>query len=370
MTASSSMIHCSPVPGSSPKPLVSVIVIFLDACKYLADAIESVRQQTISSWELVLVDDGSSDGSRDIAESYASADPARIRVFEHVGRKNLGTGPSRNLGMQVARGHYLAFLDADDIYEPRRLELPVALLEADPRLGVVINRDLYWREWVGSRGRFSELTRLPDEIIGPAAPYDQLIPPPVLIASTLATPGAPMPAVCSITFRRRSIDELGGIPENFVSQYEDQAIIVKLLLNESAWVIEDCLARYRQHSESLTYRARESGEYRSGQPHAERHRFILWVVNYAAQLGLEEPVLTRALAAELETGARGPQAVLGMIKRTLRRGTLLSASVLLPRRTLHRLIRWYLGRQRMNAAARAMRNAAGISPWESKGGAG
>ena len=359
-----------PGQASSPAPIVSVIMIFLDACKYLAEAIESVRSQTLTSWELVLVDDGSSDGSRDIAESYAAADPTRIRIFEHRGRQNLGTGPSRNLGMQVARGRYLAFLDADDIYEPRRLELPIEFLEADPGLGVVINRELYWREWAPAQGRFAELARMPDEIIGPAAPCDQVIPPPVLIASTLATPGAPIPAVCSITFRKQSINELGGIPEDFISQYEDQAIIVKLLLNESARVIEDCLARYRQHNESLTYRAQETGEYRPGQPHAERHRFIRWVIEYVGQLGLDQPVLTRALAAELEASEHGAEAALGAVKRALRRGALLCANALLPRRMVHRLVRWYLDRQRTSAARRVLRNAAAITPRVPRGQAG
>jgi hypothetical protein len=342
------------------EPLVSVVMIFFNASKYLAEAIESVRRQTLPCWELVLVDDGSSDGSRNIADACASTDPARIRVFEHPGRQNLGTGPSRNLGMQMARGRYLAFLDADDVYEAHRLERPVALLEADPGLGVVINRELYWRSWAPARGRLAALARMPDEIIGPAAACEQAIPPPVLIASTLATPGAPMPAVCSITFRRRALEELGGIPDDFISQYEDQAIIVKLLLNQSAWVIDDCLARYRQHEESLTFRARETGEYRPGQPHAERHRFIRWVMAYAAELGVDEPLLTGALSAELAAGEHGLAAVRGAVKRAVRRAALLSANAVLPRRTVDRLIGWYLDRQRSRATDRAMRNAAAI----------
>jgi hypothetical protein len=76
-----------------------------------------------------------------------------------------------------------------------------------------------------------------------------------------------MPAVCSITFRRQSIIELGGVPETFASQYEDQALIAKLLAELLRDGHRDCLARYRQHGESLTHRAMESGEYRPGRPH-------------------------------------------------------------------------------------------------------
>jgi len=346
---------------SDTQPLVSVVIIFLNARKYLEEAVESVRQQTLTAWEIVLVDDGSSDGSRSLAESLAASDPARIRVFQHPGGQNRGTGPSRNLGMQVARGRYLTFLDADDIYEPRRLERPITLLEASPELGVVLNRELYWRSWFTPVDRRVALARLPDELIGPMAPYETVIPPPVLIASTLMTSGASMPAVCSITFRRRDLEDLGAIPDIFVSQYEDQAIIVKLLLNRSAVVIEDCLARYRQHSESLTFRAKETGEYRPGQPHAERRRFVGWILEYLDALGISQPLLARALHQELEMNDHGIAALRAALKRRLRHLALIGANACLSRIAVDRLVGWYLGRQRTRATRRVAQNAAAIS---------
>ena len=341
-------------------PVVSVVIIFLNARKYIADAIESVRSQSIAGWEIVLVDDGSTDGSREVALSCAASDPERIRVLEHAGRQNLGTGPSRNLGMQMARGRYLTFLDADDIYEPKRLERTVQLLDADPKLGLVISRELYWHSWQPPAAGIAGLARMPDEIVGPSARFDEVIPPPVLIASTLATRGAPMPAVCSITFRRQSILELGGVPEHFISQYEDQALIVKLLLNCSAMVVSDCLARYRQHAESLTHKAMESGEYRPGRPHPEREQFIRWVMEYARGLGIDEPVLFDALAEELEQPRRHVALALDSVRRRLRRMALLAANALLPQSVVDKLIRWHFARQRVHAARQAARHAAAI----------
>jgi GT2 family glycosyltransferase len=346
--------------ATRPDPLVSVIVIFLDAGKYLAEAIRSVQCQTLSSWELVLVDDGSSDDSRQIAARYAALDPERVRPFEHPGRQNLGTGPSRNLGMRVARGRYIVFLDADDVYEPERLERPVEILEADPDLGVVLNREVYWRTWQQGGTVLERLARRPDEVVGPAAPYNRVIPPPALIASTLATAGAAMPAICSITFRRQAILDLGGVPEQFASQYEDQALIAKLLLSCPAMVIEDCLARYRQHDESLTHRAEKTGEYRPGMPHPERQRFVRWLKDYASGIGIHEPVLLEALEGELQPPAHHLTLAPRMVWKRLRRLLLLTANALLPRATVDRLILRDLERQKARAAATAAAHTVAI----------
>ena len=343
--------------GSLSEPLVSVIMIFLNARKYMAEAIESVLKQTLSSWELLLVDDGSSDGSREIAFSYAVRDPQRVRVIEHPGRSNRGTGPSRNLGMHHARGRYLAFLDADDVYEPQRLERAVQLLEEDSALGVVINRERYWREWAPERRGIGGLARKPDQVIGPASHYDEVIPPPILIVSTLATRGAPIPSPCSITFRKQAVVELGGIPDQFTSQYEDQALIVKLLFSESAVVIRDCLARYRQHPESLTHRALKSGEYRPGLPHEQRRQFVRWVMDYAAECGIDEPVLISAMADELAEQPHNAAVVLAKTKLGLRRAALFAANGILPRNTADWLIHWYLERK-IGAAAKNVRMTA------------
>src|SRR5262245_49569485 len=100
------------------RPLVSVIMIFLNAERFFLEAIESVFAQTYSNWELLLIDDGSTDGSTEIALRYAKNSPEKVRYFEHNGHCNRGTAASRNLGLSQARGDYIAQLDADDVWFP------------------------------------------------------------------------------------------------------------------------------------------------------------------------------------------------------------------------------------------------------------
>src|SRR4051812_33913704 len=94
-------------------PRVSVVMIFLDAEEFIREAIQSVADQTVDSWELLLVDDGSTDGSTEMALRYLAEDPARIRLLHHPGGVNRGMSASRNLGLREARGEFVTFLDAD-----------------------------------------------------------------------------------------------------------------------------------------------------------------------------------------------------------------------------------------------------------------
>src|SRR5688572_12435956 len=104
-----------------PQPLVSIIIIFLNAADFLREAIESVLTQTYENWELLLVDDGSSDGSTAIASGYVTQYPEKLRSLEHPNHDNFGMSASRNLGIRHAKGQYIAFLDADDVWMSDKL---------------------------------------------------------------------------------------------------------------------------------------------------------------------------------------------------------------------------------------------------------
>ena len=99
-------------------PAISVIVPVYQAESLLPQCVESVLSQTFSDWELLLVDDGSRDGSPALCDSYAAREP-RIRAFH---KPNGGVSSARNLGLEQAAGQCIAFLDADDAIEPAALE--------------------------------------------------------------------------------------------------------------------------------------------------------------------------------------------------------------------------------------------------------
>ena len=131
------------------RPRVSAVVIFLNEERFLGEAIASVRSQSLDGWELLLVDDGSTDASAALAREAAASEPERIRYLEHPGHANRGMSASRNLGLAATRGEFVAFLDADDVWLPERLERAVALLDAHPEAEMVYGRTQYWRSWSG-----------------------------------------------------------------------------------------------------------------------------------------------------------------------------------------------------------------------------
>ena len=135
------------------EPLVTGIIIFFNAEKFFEESIESVFAQTYKNWELLLVDDGSTDGSTAIALRYAEQHPEKVRYMEHNDHQNRGMSATRNLGIKNAKGEYIAFLDADDIWLPQKLEQQVAILEDQPEAAMIYNSTYLWYSWTGRKRR-------------------------------------------------------------------------------------------------------------------------------------------------------------------------------------------------------------------------
>lgn len=108
----------------------SIIMPVYNVEKYLAQAIDSALAQTFRDFELIIVDDGATDGSAAIYNSY---DDPRIRIIK---QKNRGLAGARNTGIRNARGSYIGLLDSDDLWRPMKLARHIALLEAQPEVGV------------------------------------------------------------------------------------------------------------------------------------------------------------------------------------------------------------------------------------------
>ncbi|MBN9119679.1 MAG: glycosyltransferase family 2 protein, partial [Planctomycetes bacterium] len=116
--------------GSSPR--VSVVMAAKNYARFLPEAVESVLAQTFTDWELVVVDDGSSDHTPDAVRPYLA--DHRMRYFRSDA---LGQPRAKNLGIALSRAKLVAFLDADDAWEPTKLEKQLALFDAKPDVGVV-----------------------------------------------------------------------------------------------------------------------------------------------------------------------------------------------------------------------------------------
>lgn len=141
--------------AGSADPPVSVVMPAWNALDFINDAMQSVLSQSYRDLELIVVDDGSTDG--DYA-ALARMDP-RVRVL-HVARG--GVGRARNLGIRHARGRYIAFLDADDLWVPGKLRAQIDYLEAHPQIGVVFGE--YYRWSCNPDGQWSDPSAVyPDE---------------------------------------------------------------------------------------------------------------------------------------------------------------------------------------------------------------
>jgi glycosyltransferase involved in cell wall biosynthesis len=116
------------------RPMISVIVPVYNSEKYLNEAVGSILGQTLADFELIAVDDGSTDGSPAILESFRQND-ARMIIERHS--RNLGVTAALNSGLALARGKYIARMDADDISRPERLEKQAVFLDIHPEIDII-----------------------------------------------------------------------------------------------------------------------------------------------------------------------------------------------------------------------------------------
>jgi glycosyltransferase involved in cell wall biosynthesis len=270
-------------------PLVSVIIPFYNPNpQFMGEAIESVLAQTYPEWELLLVDDGSNQECVALAFHFMARYPERIRIYHHVGRKNRGVSASRQLGIDSARGELIAFLDADDVWLPEKLEQQLHLMSQYPEAGMSYGNTLYWYSWDLDREDRSRdyIPELGYKVEGMFQP-GQLVP---LHLSGRAV----IPCTCSVIFRRAQLKLSGGMEESFTGMYEDQVIYVKISLSAPILVSTQCWDKYRQHTQSLS-----SVATRSGQEPIARLMFLQWLERYMSHKQVQDPDIWQELYREL-----------------------------------------------------------------------
>ncbi len=278
-------------PTVEQTPLVSVIIIFLNEERFLKEAIESVLAQTYTRWELLLVDDGSTDRSTEIARGYAREYPQSISYLEHPQHANRGMSASRNLGVRHARGTYIAYLDGDDVWLPNKLERQVALLRANPDAVMVYGPLLWWQSWTGLPEDQNKdfLYGLDDTDMHLQG--DRLIHPPTLLSLFIEhEPFIP----AGVMVERRVLEEVGGAEEHFRANYEDAVVHAKVCLRYPVYVSNECWYKYRIHPDSCARVTLQQG----AMDH-DRRRFLEWVEQYVSEQGVQDRVLVRALRRAL-----------------------------------------------------------------------
>ena len=269
---------------------VSVVLPFLDASRFMRECIDSVVEQTYPHWELVLVDDGSSDDSAAIAREYVGRFPERVRLLEHPDRGNHGISASRNLGVRHARGEFIAELDADDVWLPDKLARVVPELEAHPDVGMVYGNSLWWYSWTGDS---ADATRdhLPamEPSSGPSDGRE------VLLGQLLGRTASPCP--CAVLLRKSLVERVGGSEKQFRGTHEDIVLYAKLLIAAPVIVLDGWWDRYRCYTKpgtSVTEIAKQKGTL------AETHRrYLRWLERYLVEHGLAHSAHRRLVRRSL-----------------------------------------------------------------------
>jgi glycosyltransferase involved in cell wall biosynthesis len=133
-------VHKFEAPAMKEIPRVSVIILAYNYARFLPAAVESALSQTLGNCEVIVVDNGSTDETPEVAERYSG------RIVYLRLKNNLGRGGGKNAGLSAAKGKYIQFLDADDTIRPEKLEKQVAILEARPEVDVVYCDSLFVNE--------------------------------------------------------------------------------------------------------------------------------------------------------------------------------------------------------------------------------
>jgi len=229
-------------------PLVSVIMNVRNGASALREAVESVIAQTFSDWELIVWDDRSRDDSAKVVAEYS--DP-RIRYFLSPDETSLGK--ARDTAMQLARGEWIAFLDQDDLWMPRKLEMQLA--RADQGTGIIYGRTVrfYPSGMQRDYDQTHEFKPLPEGDI-----FWQLFSKGCFIAMS------------SAVFRRSAIEEVGGIPAE-ISLIPDYFLYAAVARRHSVRAVQEVVCRYRMHGANTSQVAAIA-----------MHQEVLWLVEHWA----------------------------------------------------------------------------------------
>src|SRR5215510_5701311 len=207
-------------------PEVSVIIPTYNRCEMVREAIASVLAQTFQDFELIVVDDGSNDGTRELVREFSSV--------RYTFQENRGVSAARNRGATLSRGRLLAFLDSDDFWQPRKLEMQAAFFTAHPEARICQTEELWLRN--GVRVNPHQKHRKPSGDIFTRS-----------LQLCLVSPSAVM-------MRRELFAQSGGFDESLPA-CEDYDLWLRIAAREPVYLIEEPLVVKRGgHADQLSHK--------------------------------------------------------------------------------------------------------------------
>lgn len=211
-------------------PAVSILIATYNRAAYLREALDSVLGQSYHDFEVVVIDDGSTDGSTELLRDYQRRYPDKIRHFWHEGRINKGTSSSLNAAIEQSGGRYLAWLDSDDVWFPDKLAKQMSHIESQPALGMVYGYAVV----IDENG-----TRFPGLIGGDVSrdAFRQLVIGNAICPST-------------VLMRRACLDDVGWFNEGVI--YHDWELFIRIAARYPIGFISEPLAFYRIHARNIS----------------------------------------------------------------------------------------------------------------------
>jgi glycosyltransferase involved in cell wall biosynthesis len=242
-------------------PRVSAIVPAYNAAHFLPHSLPSILRQIYADWEAVVVNDGSTDDTERVVESFLPAFGGRLKYVYQV---NKGLPAARNTAIRQASGEFIALLDADDVWLPRRLELGVALMDRDPAIGLVHGKV----ERIDIAGKFLEY---------PPTPAQRYLE--GRIASRIYDRKAHL--LCpTILFRKECVARIGFFDETMRAT-EDRDMWFRIATKYKVGYLNEVIAQYRISASSMS---RDWARMRTWQTYfIERHRASGAVSNWQAR---------------------------------------------------------------------------------------
>lgn len=259
-------------------PLVSVLVTTYNHARYVEEALDSLRRQTSGNFEVIIIDDASTDGSADVIAAWLARTGYRAQFVRNP--VNRGICANRNAALARASGVFVCSLSGDDSYEPDRIERQLACFLAQPERVAAVYSDMLVVDADGKPMGRSFLTRM---LNGASPPQGELF------SRLLAGNFLPAPAVM---VRRSAIAVVGGYDEDLV--YEDLDMWLRLSFRFGFVYLPGLLVRYRMHANSMS----------SSRPIRPRlHRSYSRILAKWMDAGLDRATHRLALDALLRNGA-------------------------------------------------------------------